>query len=193
MRWPGLLTILGLVSLATGARGDLPAAPSLPSAALVDALTGIDFVAQRPALDPLLGANPGDVLASIAASEVVDPGVRLRALRAIALYPSAASRAALANEIALHSAAISGTELLHLRAAVEALGLIGQPEDVAAVVPMLDKEESRDVRAAAAYALRDIGSTAASNPLRIRLNKEKKEQVRFAISDALRVLAGRPQ
>ena len=75
----------------------------------------------------------------------------------------------------------------------ESLGIVGQPEDVAVVVPLLDKEESRDVRAAAAYALRDIGSSAATGPLRVRLAKEKTEQVKFAISDALRVLAGTSQ
>ena len=192
MKLRAVATILGVLAIASGARGDLPVA-GVPSAQLVDALSGIDFVAQRPVLDLLLGATPGEALAAIAATETVDPGIRLRALRAIALYPSPESRAALTVEIAAHGAATRGTELLHLRPAVDALGVIGQPEDVAAIVPMLDKEESRDVRATAAYALRDIGSSAASGPLRARLGKEHAEQVKFAISDALRVLAGSPQ
>ncbi len=192
MRRLGLATIAGVIALATGARGD-QVAGSIPTAQLIDALSGIDFVAQRPALDPLLGGSPSEALASIAATEAVDPGIRLRALRALALYPSTESRAALAAEIGAYGAATAGVELLHLRAAIEALGVIGQPEDVPAILPMLDKEESRDVRAAAAYALRDIGSSAATNPLRARLAKERTEQVKFAISDALRVLAGSPQ
>lgn len=187
-----ILIGLGLVALASGARGELPAS-GLPSAATVDALSGIDFVAQRPTLDVLLAPTPVEALAGIAGNDDVDVGVRIRALRALALYPTPDARAALGVELLAHGSATSGTELLQLRAAIESLGIVGQPEDVAVVVPLLDKEESRDVRAAAAYALRDIGSSAATGPLRVRLAKEKTEQVKFAISDALRVLAGTSQ
>jgi HEAT repeat protein len=186
------IALVAAVAAAGGARADLPATPtSAPSAAVIDALTGIDFVAQRSSLDVLLGPDPVSELDSIATSTPdVDPGVRLRAVRALSLYPSVEARTALTDEIAAYATAVSGVDLLQLRTAVEALGVIGQPEDVATIVPLLNKEESRDVRAAAATALRDIGSSTAIMPLRARLAKETVPQVTFAISDALRVLSG---
>ena len=92
--------------------------------------------------------------------------------------------------IAKHASAAAGVEVLELRAAIEALGVIGLPADVDTLVPLLDKEDCRDIRAAAARALRDIGSSTAIAPLRARLVKEASPQVQFAISDALRVLSG---
>jgi HEAT repeat protein len=195
------LTMLAALAVATTARGDTtsidPVAAATPQ--VIDALTGIDFPiaksemdSQKAALDALLGTDPVTTLSAIADSTDIATGIRLRALRAIALYPSDSARAALTAEITEHDAAISGTDVLLLRAAIEALGLVGAPADVATVVPLLDKEESRDIRAAAARALRDLGSSTAIAPLHARLAKEKVPQVQFWISDALRVLSGTP-
>ena len=196
-----LLALCSLALTAT-ARGDQqtidPVAAATPQ--VVDALTGVDFpnadgetAAQRAALDTLLGTDPVASLAAIADADAqIAPGVRIRALRALALYDTDPARTALRNAIAKHASSTSGVGVLELRAALEALGLIGDATDVATIVPFLDKEESRDIRAAAARALRDLGSTTAIAPLHARLAKEKVPQVQFWISDALRVLSGTP-
>ncbi|HTJ47092.1 MAG TPA: HEAT repeat domain-containing protein [Kofleriaceae bacterium] len=190
------------LAIAATARGDQqtidPVAAATPQ--VVDALTGVDFPnaageidAQRASLDALLGTDPVSSLAAIADADAQIPsGVRIRALRALALYDTDPARAALRTAIAKHGASTSGIDLLELRAAIEGLGLIGDATDVATIVPFLDKEESRDIRSAAARALRDIGSTTAIAPLHARLTKEKVAQVQFWISDALRVLSVTP-
>jgi HEAT repeat protein len=78
---------------------------------------------------------------------------------------------------------------LLLRAAVEALGIArtGNPDDVPRLVPYLD-HPSRDIRAATARALRDMCNTGAIVPLRTRYQNEQVDQVRLAISTALRDL-----
>ena len=198
------LALLAAIGVASTARGDISATGAIdPVAAatpqVIDALTAIDFPAmksemdsQKATLDTLLGSDPVDTLSAIANSSDLAAGIRLRALRALALYPSDATRAALTDEIMQHSAATTGVDALLLRTAVEALGLVGQPADVATIVPLLDKEECRDIRAGAARALRDIGSSTAIAPLHARLAKETVPQVQFWISDALRVLSGTP-
>jgi HEAT repeat protein len=188
-----IVTVVAGLAAASGARADRELFAVNASPEIVDALTGIDFVAQKPTLDPLLGPTPIESLTQLASTQAdVSPGIRLRALRALALYPSQEARDVLVAHIHAHAPASSGIEVLQLRTAVEALGLIGMPDDVADLVPLLDKEDSRDVRAAAARALRDIGATSAIAPLRARLGKETVPQVQFAISDALRVLSGTP-
>lgn len=188
--------LLAAVALASAAHGD-PSSIDPVSAAtpqVVDELTGVDFTAPRAALDDLLGANAVASLAAIADADTqISPGVRLRALRALALYPEDDARTALRAAIVKHATASAGLDILELRAAIEALGMIGDATDVARIVPFLDKEESRDIRAAAARALRDLGSTTAIAPLHARLAKEKVPQVQFWISDALRVLSGTSQ
>jgi HEAT repeat protein len=195
------LVLLAAIAGGAAARGDTSAIDPVAAATpeVVDALTAIDFPAvksemdsQKASLDTLLGSDPVDTLVAISDSTELAAGIRLRALRALALYPSDATRAALTNEITSHAAATSGVDVLVLRTAIEALGLVGQPADVATIVPLLDKEECRDIRAAAARALRDLGSSTAIAPLHARLAKETVPQVQFWISDALRVLSGTP-
>src|SRR5579862_1156690 len=200
------LGLLAAVGLATAARGDTSSIDPVLAATpqVVDALTGVDFpvvqsemVTQKASLDSLLGTTASDALSAIAgAGDEIPYGTRLRATRAIALYPSDSARAELTSLIAAHLAGMEaprsstnnpGFETLGVIAATEALGTIGTPADVATIVPLLDKEESRDIRAAAARALRDIGSATAIAPLHARLAKETVPQVQFWISDALRV------
>ena len=203
MRMPRALhlVLLAAVGATSAARGDTSAIDPVAAATpeVIDALTGVDFPvaksemdSQKAALDALLGADPVPTLSAIADSVELAPGVRLRALRAIALYPSDSARAALTASITEHAAATTGVDVLQLRTAIEALGLVGTPADVDTIVPLLDKEECRDIRAAAARALRDIGSSTAIAPLHARLAKETVAQVQFWISDALRVLSGTP-
>jgi len=77
-----------------------------------------------------------------------------------------------------------------LRATIEALGVLRVPDDVTLLVPQLN-HPSRDIRAATARALRDLGNTQAIVPLRARYDQDQVDQVKVAISDALRVL-GQP-
>jgi len=93
----------------------------------------------------------------------------------------------------LYANAKLGKELLVLRGVIEALGACPdkQPTDVDLLVPMLENQ-SRDIRATTASALRDLGNTNAITPLSNRLNNEQVDQVRIAISKALRVLRGIP-
>lgn len=199
-RHAGLLAAIALASASHGDPTQIdPVSAATPQ--VVDALTGLDFparqnemTAQRGELDLLLGADPVASLTAIANADTqVAAGVRVRAIRALALYAQDDARAALRDLIAKHALASTGLEILELRAAIEALGIVGDTTDVARIVPFLDKEESRDVRAAAARALRDLGSTTAIAPLHARLAKEKAPQVQFWISDALRVLSGTSQ
>ena len=84
----------------------------------------------------------------------------------------------------------SGSDVLMLRAALEAIGVLRYPQDMDLLLPHL-QHPSRDIRATAARALRDLGNTNAIGPLRARYADEEFDQVRLAISDALRVL-GQP-
>jgi HEAT repeat protein len=211
------LALLAAVGLGTAARGDTstidPVLAATPQ--VVAALTGVDFpvaqsemASQKATLDALLGTTATDALSAIASAgydttvaDTIGYGTRLRATRALALYPSDEARGELTALIAAHVAAMDspasttnnpGFETLGVIASVEALGQIGTAADVTTIVPLLDKEESRDVRSAAARALRDLGSATAIAPLHARLAKETVPQVQFWISDALRVLSGTP-
>jgi hypothetical protein len=142
-----------------------------------------------------IGNEPVDTLIQLARDPDGDPGVRIRAYRALGLYPTA--NTALSLDLGSMGAAPAGTDQLYLRAVIEALGEIGGPTDVTKITPFLDFEASRDIRAAAADALRTIGCQcdAARNPLHARLqNKqdgtpiETSQQVVLAIQRALRDL-----
>jgi hypothetical protein len=87
----------------------------------------------------------------------------------------------------------AGTSILLLRATIESIGVAksGDPNDVSRLTPFLDNL-SRDIRAATAFALRDLCNSQAITPLRNRYNIELGStgvpQVRLAISAALRDL-----
>ena len=159
--------------------------------AVVDLLAAADEVATRERLDDVLGDAPLAELKQVAADEAVDVGVRLRATRALGLYPSDEARTALHQAMAergncvLDGAAVTGTPLLFVRAALEALGAMHDPRDVERIVPCL-QANSRDLRVAAARALRDLGASTAVCPLQERREVETVPQVQSAISEALR-------
>jgi hypothetical protein len=138
--------------------------------------------------------QPVTDLIALARDIEADPGVRLRAYRAIGLYPGTAARTALIEDLEVLAAAQPGTEQLYLRAAIEALGEVGEPQDVDNLTPFLDYEPSRDIRAATADALRHLGCAclAATEPLDDRLDLETSQQVILAIHRALRELADTP-
>ncbi len=141
--------------------------------------------------------DPANQLASIASDSTQDIGIRLRAIHALVHYCSPCSttdapHAALAALISTNAGAQSGSSLLLLRAAIEAIGPLQVSTDLDLLVPLLD-HRSRDIRAVTALGLRALGDNAAVCPLRVALQSEAIVQVRLAISDALRVLGAPPQ
>ena len=181
--------LVGAVTVADAASNPVPAASSLPPPQLA-ALSGIDIVPQTTQIEAAFGPQPFDDLLQLARDDNEDPGVRLRAYRALALYPGDAARAALRADIIKLGAPGDGFHTLLLRAMIQSLGLVGQSPDLPTLAPYLNFEASRDIRAATADALRAIGDPAASAPLRARLDVETSPQVCLAISEALRVLVG---
>jgi hypothetical protein len=156
------------------------------------ALTPIDTVPSKAELDQVFGQQAQPALIPIALSGPgSDVGIQLRAIRALTHYPGATTHDALVTLLQRYQAASTGSDLLLLRAAIEALGLLQTAADLDQLVPFLEIEASRDLRATTAHALRDLGNPAAIEPLRARYRRERTAQVRLAISEALRVL-GQP-
>ena len=158
-------------------------------------LSGIDFVPEREEIDSLLGGGAPAELLAIARgenTEMSDPGLRIRAYRALALYPSPDTETALLDAVTRHGAAESGVEIVYLRAAMESLAEVASNGSLVSVAiatlsPMLD-HPLRDVRADAARALGATGGDGAVPALRARLAVEEVLQVRLAITQALRLL-----
>jgi hypothetical protein len=154
-------------------------------------LSGIDFVPSRGHFDNADVAEAD--LIEIARDDGADEGHRIRAYRALAYYPGAGTEKALSDAIEEHGA--HGTiptplpvETIYLRAAMHALAVVAGERGVDDIAPMLD-HPSRDVRTDAARALAVCGSTTAIPMLRARLeNPDEVAQVRFALTDAIRLL-----
>lgn len=151
-------------------------------------LTTIDAAPTVSQLDGFFGSgSAGPSLVSIVTNDANDVGIRLRAIHALVHYPGAASETAVKDLITAHATDTSGAGALTLRAALETLGQLRNPDDYANITPSLE-HSSRDIRAAAAFALRDLGDPRAVCALRARLQHEATQQVKLAISAALRVL-----
>src|SRR5262249_33987478 len=154
---------------------------------VMDALTGIDTIPSSDDLNNAWGSQSGAVsgLIGITNDPNVDVGVQLRAIRALANYKSTPTdtRAhdTIAGVLRDHTLATVGSDLLILRASIEALGACPDkaPNDVNVLTPMLN-HQSRDIRATTASALRDLGNTNAISELSMRLSVEQVPQVRFA-------------
>ena len=192
---------LGL-SLAIGAAFALDAAADVAQLTqpVIYALTPIDSI---PSTEQLNSVHENSEqlaltnLEAIALSSSIDLGVQLRAIRALTHYckDPCGSHEAHTTVVSIASNpryrdASAGTDLLVLRAALESIGVLRVQEDVVVLVPQLE-HPNRDIRATAAHALRDLGNTQAIPALRVRYQNEDTEQVKSAISDALRVL-GQP-
>lgn len=166
-------------------------------------LTTIDTVPTRAQLDNAFDNSPTlalQNLSAIAMDNGTSVGIRLRAIHALAKYcvdPSACVDTDVAHEtvtallLATRSETV-GSPLLLLRAAIETLGAMRVRSDVTttpvSLVSLLD-HPSRDIRASTARALQEICSAEAITPLRVHYLHEPTEQVKLAISEALRILS----
>ncbi len=178
------------------------------------ALTTTDTVPTSHQLDLAEGSGSGSTttiqnLTQLASSApgTVDSGVQLRAIQALSTYCPPTNGACISAAHAALSTAIQniqmmsggehpGTDLLILRAAIESIGPLQVQTDLDGTGPgpappnlveFLDNP-SRDIRAAAAHALRDLCNANAIIPLKQRYAVEPVKQVQLAISEALRVL-----
>jgi hypothetical protein len=194
MKWAIAAVVLtGAVALATGTTQNL--SPKERST-----LTTIDQIPTKPQLDQVFGSIALSRLAAIATDTDMSPdaiSIRLRAIHALAKYcgdlPATpcltgdlAHQSIVSVVTATQSAQI-GTQVLLLRAAIETLGTMRVATDVTTLRPLLD-HPSRDIRAATARALRDLCNTQAITPLVARYSAEHVDQVKLAISEALRIL-----
>jgi HEAT repeat protein len=155
-------------------------------------LTTIDSVPSKKQLDNVFSGDALTSLSAIAKDTDEDIGIRLRAIHALAKYcgpctDADVAHASLYDLITDLRDETSGSSVLLLRAAIETIGALHVDTDHVVLEQLLD-HPSRDVRAATARALRDLCNTAAITPLRIRYTSESTEQVKLAISEALRVL-----
>lgn len=168
---------------------------------VINALTPIDSMPSSTQINGVFNGSEVEALSNLTAIALaqgtVDLGVQLRAIRALTHYCKAPCGT---HEVHTTIETIAttpryrdarrGSDVLVLRAAIEALGVLRIPGDVDILLPQLD-HPSRDIRAATARALRDLGNTQAIPTLRARYQQEQVKQVSIAISDALRVL-GQP-
>jgi HEAT repeat protein len=159
---------------------------------VADVLAIGDEVVTRARLDASLGAAPVEALRKVVTGiEPAEDGARIRAVRALGYYPTAPARQTLHDVLSSRGhcqgdgAAVSGAPAVYVRAALEALGALGDPADVEWIVPCL-QANSRDLRVAAARALRDLGASTAVCPLQARRAVETVPQVVSALSEALR-------
>jgi HEAT repeat protein len=190
MRRTGILLMACLCALP--AHGDEDA--GAPSLDVIHTLTPIDTVPSKEALTSVLQSPDNELalLAGYAVDPDLDFGMRLRAVRALPHFcpeQPAACRLAI-RAVFTHidsSADAPGQKILRRRAAIEALGAArsGLSEDVTFLADFLD-DPSRDLRVAAARALRDLCDPAAIEPLRRQRDApDEVAQVIHAVEEAL--------
>jgi hypothetical protein len=162
------------------------------------ALTTIDTVPSSQDLTHATLTVPDDLIViAETADGTYEPGVRLRAVRGLAVYCTTQGNSCppgpgtvhdtLTALIDANETAHSGAELLLLRAAIESVGPLKVTDDYFILKGLLD-HPSRDIRAATARALAQLCDTRAINDLRVRYQNESTDQVKLAISAALRTL-----
>jgi len=196
MRWtPVILAVCA--GAATSARGSTELTQQVQNV-----LSTMDIVPTQIELDTAFNDHASALtgLVNIVNAVGTDPGIRLRAIHALSKYCAAqqcidsdvAHQTLVAVITANNDPNVStGTSVVMLRAAVEAIGPQRVGTDLPLLAPML-MHTSRDIRAATAHALRDLCNTEAINPLRTQQQTETSDQVRQAITEALRIL-GQPQ
>lgn len=188
MRGRGLLLAMPIAFVVQPARGDHQFDD--------ETLHVLAMIDRQPTVQELVrafGPDPTLPLIHVATDPSRNFGMRLRAINALPQFcpaPCAGTLIHSALRGLLAGPAADGRDILLMRAALEALGesRSGDSSDVSVIVPYLS-HSSRDLRAAAAYALRVMCNTQALSPLRARYEIETVDQVRVAISAAFRELA----
>jgi HEAT repeat protein len=189
-----------VVVLAAAAGATASATSSQLPLPVQNVLTTIDSVPTQGQLDSAFSDHQSALagLAALAADPTAAPSIRLHAIHALTKYCATApcidgdvAHQTLVGLVTANQDQAAGTALVVLRGALEALGPQRVGTDLGLLVAQL-AHPSRDVRTAAVHALRDLCNTQAINPLRVQLQHELSDQVRLAISEALRIL-GQPQ
>jgi HEAT repeat protein len=200
------------VALALFAGGVAAGSTELPQK-VQDALTLIDSVPSQLELDSAFCPIPntcGDHmealqgLATIAtdsgSTDSASRNARLHAISALAKYctvgcdttnPAHGAHDALYSIITATTGEATGFNAVVLRAAIEAIGPQRVSTDLGLLLTQL-QNPSRDIRAAVAHSLRDLCNTEAIVPLRQQQQSESSDQVKQAITEALRVLGQAP-
>ena len=190
MKTRGKLLVLGAVLGVTSAGLAMTLEAPGGDPEVVELLSGISYSPTKNSIDLVMGSAALEDLITIAedSSSGSDPGVRIRAWRALGEYPlspdATLASDALRNGIAEFATAEQGTNLLFLRACLLSLAQLEGGESVASLVPHLS-HQSRDIRASAAQALGITGSSEAYPYLLDRALVEEEDQVKLAIADAL--------
>ena len=161
-----------------------------------EALTTIDTVPSKALYESLPTPLTQADIEGVAGDGSANPAFRLRAIHALATYCATPAPCAdtdpahmtLAALISANGSAHSGADLLILRGAIEAIGPMRGSKDLPLLVPLLD-HPSRDIRATAATALGALCKIGANTPLHQRYTNESTDQVKLAISAALRMLS----
>lgn len=131
------------------------------------------------------------------ATDAASRNARLHAISALSTYcehspclPDDTAHVALVSIIQGAPLDATGFDAVVLRGAIEAIGPQRVASDLDLIVGQL-QSPSRDIRAAVAHSLRDLCNTNAIAPLRQQQQTETSDQVKQAITEALRVL-GQP-
>ena len=155
---------------------------------LRDALGGIDYVANKTVFDDLLGTEADADLVAIArdVDGGTDPGLRIRAYRALSLYSTDLVESALTEAVLDHAADANtaGVEVVFAKSAMDSLAVVAGENAVSTLAGVLD-HPTRDLRVSAARALARTGSSTAIQPLQTRLASETDPLVSLAIQRAL--------
>jgi hypothetical protein len=162
-------------------------------------LTPIDSVPTRQQIDLAYSGSPQTALqnlSTIAIDVGADVGIRLRAIHALPKYCAASTctetdvaHATVVSVIEANMHETVGSPILILRAGIETMGAMrsGSAGDVDLLIPLLN-HASRDIRTSTARALQGMCASGATTAMRVRYSHEPTEQVKLAISEALRAL-----
>ena len=198
--------LAAFIVIAIGAGAAATTTPLSPD--VQNTLTTIDEVPTQAQVTSAFGSGSDAATMGLIAiaqdTSTTNIGVRLRAIRALANFcppisvtdshcdPLSQTHQTLLGLLGANGTSSVGADIMTLRAALEALGELKIGDDYLDIQAQLDNP-SRDVRATAALALRDLCDTRATTALRTRLQHEATAQVQLAISSALRVLGQPPR
>jgi len=187
----GVASVGGAASVAGAATTNATA--TVTAAATVELALGAASELPSPRLLEQLMGGPSGVAMRL--QEIgLDPnrpiGVRLRALASLVPYAGLAARESmrsLLDGLELQPV-LAPSEIWLARAALEVLAACGDALDVPRMTNWLEREDARDVRARAAWALGRLGEAAGLEALRKRFLRETVGQVKFQIAAALEQL-----